>query len=268
MQMNVASNLCGKLARLWLLLSIGTLCASPAQAQVKVMMSGGFSSAYQQVLPEFEKSTGITVLTGSGASQGTGPLTIAAQLQRGVAADVVILSREGLAELIAAGRIVPGSDADLARVPLGVSVRAGSPLPDVSTVEAFKRALLAAKTVAVPASTSGIYLTGTIFPQLGISERITATMKERGAQSAAMVAQGEANIVVQPVSELIHVPGLAYAGRVPDELQLLQVFAAAIVQESKEPEAAKRLIQFLGSERAAAAIVRNGMELVRSLPGD
>lgn len=256
------------LAHIALLLAGCALAAGAAQAQVKVLMSGGFSSAYQQVLPEFEKSTGITVLTGSGASQGTGPLTIAAQLQRGVAADVVILSREGLAELIAAGRIVPGSDADLARVPLGVSVRSGSPLPDVGTVEAFKRALLSAKTIAVPASTSGIFLTKTVFPQLGISERITATMKERGAQSAAMVAQGEANIVVQPVSELLHVPGLTYAGRVPDELQLLQVFAAAIVVGSKEPEAAQRLIAFLHSERAAAAMERNGMELLRSLPGD
>jgi ABC-type molybdate transport system substrate-binding protein len=83
-----------------------SLCASPALSQLNVIMSGGFSAAYQQVLPEFEKASGITVRTAKGASQGTGPQTIADQLQRGAPADVVILSREGLAELIAAGPIM------------------------------------------------------------------------------------------------------------------------------------------------------------------
>ena len=89
---------------------------------VNVLISGGFSSAYEQLLPEFERTSGIKVTTGSGASQGAGPQTIAAQLARGVSADVVILSREGLSELIAAKRIIAGSDVDLARVPLGVAV--------------------------------------------------------------------------------------------------------------------------------------------------
>jgi molybdate transport system substrate-binding protein len=124
-------------------------------AQVNVLISGGFSGAYEELLPEFERTSGIKVVTGSGASQGTGPQTIAAQLARGVPSDVVILSREGLAELIAAKRIVAGTDVDLARVPVGVAVRAGAPKPDVSTVEAFKQVLLKAQTVAVPGSTSG-----------------------------------------------------------------------------------------------------------------
>src|SRR5215467_10357150 len=94
---------------------------SPSMAQLKVLISGGFSSAYRHVLPEFERTTGITVSTGSGASQGTGSQTIAAELQRGVPVDVVILSRQGLADLIAAGRIVAGTDVDLARVPLGAA---------------------------------------------------------------------------------------------------------------------------------------------------
>src|SRR6516162_9169899 len=114
---------------------------------VNVLISGGFSSAYQQLLPEFERTSGIKVTTGSGASQGSGPQTIGAQLARGVAADVVILSREGLAELIASNRIVRGTDVDLARVPLGVAVREGAAKPDVSTVEAFERSMARAKTI-------------------------------------------------------------------------------------------------------------------------
>src|SRR5437879_1474824 len=121
---------------------------------VNVLISGGFTGAYEQLLPEFERTSGIAVTTRSGASQGLGPQTIAAQLARGVPADVVVLSREGLSELMAANKIIPGTDVDLARVPLGVAVRAGTLKPDVSTVEAFKKVLLSAKTVAVPGSTS------------------------------------------------------------------------------------------------------------------
>src|SRR3984957_18553904 len=100
---------------------------------VHVLISGGFAGAYDRLVPEFTRQSGIAVSTGSGASQGNGPHTIAAQLARGVPADVVILSREGLAELIAANRIVAGTDADLARVGLGVAVRSGTPKPDVTT---------------------------------------------------------------------------------------------------------------------------------------
>ena len=243
-----------------LLIAAVLLSSGPAMAQVKVIISGGFSTAYRQLLPEFEKTTGIAVTTGSGASQGKGPQTIAAQLERGVPFDVVIMSREGLSELMAAGRIAAGSDVDLATAALGAAVRAGAPKPDVTTVEGLKRTLLAAKLVAVPQSTSGIYLLKEVFPKLGIADRIKVRVTERGSQSAAMVANGEADIAVQPVSELISVPGIQYAGRLADELQLIQMFSAAIVKGSQEADAAKRLIQFLASDRAAEAIRKNGME--------
>ena len=230
---------------------------------MKVIISGGFSTAYRQLLPEFEKATGIAVTTGSGASQGKGPQTIAAQLERGVPFDVVIMSREGLGELIAAGRIVAGSDVDLATAAIGAAVRTGAPKPDVTSAEGFKRALLGAKVVAVPQSTSGIYLINTVFPKLGIADRIKVKVFERGSQSAAAVATGEADIAVQPVSELMSVPGVDYVGRLADELQLIQMFCAAIVKGSAEPEAAKRLIRFLASDRAAAAVRGNGMDPAR-----
>src|SRR5260370_17312534 len=121
-----------------------------ASAQLNVLMSGGFSGAYEQLLPEFERTSGIKVTTGSGASQGAGPQTIAAQLARGVPANVVILSREGLSELIAANRIVPGTDVDLARVPLGVAVRAGAPKPRGNTLEALNHTLIQATTLLFP----------------------------------------------------------------------------------------------------------------------
>ncbi len=211
-------------------------------------------------MPEFERTSGIRVATGSGASQGTGPQTIAAQLARGVSADVVILSREGLSELIAAERIAAGTDVDLARVPLGVAVRAGTPKPDVSTVEAFRQILLKAETVAVPGSTSGIWLVTDLFPRLGIAEQINVRVMPRGTDAAAMVAAGGAEFAVLPVSEIVHAAGVDFAGSIAAEIQFVQVFSAAVVAGSGEIEGSKRLIEFLASARASEAIKNSGME--------
>jgi molybdate transport system substrate-binding protein len=204
------------------------------------------------------------VTTGSGSSQGTGPQTIGAQLARGVPANVVILSREGLNELIAANRITAGTDVDLARVPLGVAVRTGTPKPDVSTVEAVKQLLLNVKTVAVPASTSGIWLITDLFPRLGIAEKVNVKPTPRGTGATSMVAAGEAEIAVMPVSEILHATGVDFAGTIPPEIQFVQVFSAAVVTRSGQIEDSKRLIEFLASGRASEAIRNSGMEPLAS----
>jgi molybdate transport system substrate-binding protein len=227
--------------------------------QLNVLISGGFTGAYEQLLPEFQRMSGIEVTTGSGASQGSGPQTIAAQLGRGVA-DVVILSREGLSELIAAKMIAAGTDVDLARVRLGVAVRAGTTKPDVSTVEGFKQALLQAKTVAIPGSTGGIWLTRDLFPRLGIKEKINIKVTPRGTDATGMVAGGDADLAVLPVSEILHAAGVDFAGRIAPEIQFVQMFSAAVVTGSGEIESSKRLIEFLASGRASEAIRNSGME--------
>src|ERR1051326_8638745 len=231
-----------------------------ARAELNVMISGGFSLAYRKVLPAFERATGVSVTTASAASQGTGSNTMKAQLERGARADVVILSREGLSELTAAGRIVGGTDVDLARVPIGAAVALRKPKPDISTIEALKRTLLAARSAAVPGSTSGIFLMNDVFPRLGIAGRVPVKVGPRGTDATSMVANGDADIVLAPVSELVNVPGIALVGRLPDEVQLIQVFAAAIVAGSDRVSHAKRLVQFLASHEAAAAIEKSGME--------
>ena len=228
--------------------------------QLRVIISGGFNRAYDALLPAFERTTGVQVNTGSGSSQGSGPLVISAQLARGVPADVVILSREGLTELIAENRIVEGTDVDLARTPIGMAVRAGAAKPDIRTLEAFKQALLAARTIAVPASTSGIFLVKEVFPRLGLADKLDVRVAPRGTGSIAMVASGEAELALQPVSEIAGAPGVDYAGTLPEEVQLHQIFSAAIVAGSKEIDAAKRLIAYLSSRDAFAAITKTGME--------
>jgi molybdate transport system substrate-binding protein len=237
-----------------------------ARAELNVMISGGFSLAYREVLATFEKTTGISVTTASAASQGTGPNTMKAQLERGARADVVILSREGLSELMAKGRIVGGTDVDLASVPIGAAVAAGKPKPDVDSVDALKRTLLNARAVAVPGSTSGIFLMDDVFPRLGIADRISVKVGARGSDATSMVANGEADIVLAPVSELVNVAGIAFAERIAAEVQLIQVFAAAVVAGSDRLSHAKQLIEFLASATAAAAIEKAGMETLGNRP--
>jgi molybdate transport system substrate-binding protein len=231
-----------------------------ARTELNVMISGGFSLAYREVLPAFEKTTGISVTTASAASQGKGPNTMKAQLERGARADVVILSREGLSELTAAGRIVGGTDMDLASVPIGAAVAVGQPKPGVGTLEMLKRTLLEARAVAVPGSTSGIFLMNDVFPRLGIADRVSLKIGPRGSDATSMVANGDADIVLAPISELVNVPGIAFVDPLPDEVQLIQVFAAAVVAGSDRISNAKRLIEFLGSGEAAQAIAKSGME--------
>ena len=245
-----------------IVLVVATLLTLPVSAfgQVMVITSGGFRSAYQKILPEFEHTTGITVTTTGGASQGSGPNTIGALLKRGVLMDVVIMSREGLKELIAQGRIVAGTEVDLAHTPIGLAVRAGAPKPDIITVDAFRQTLLRAKSVALPGSTTGIYLTTEVFPRLGVADKITVKVTTAGTESVALVASGEAALAIQPVSELLHVPGIDFVGPIPTDVQYDSVFTAAVVTGSKELEAAKRLIAFLASERSTAAIRESGME--------
>ena len=167
------------------------------------------------------------------------------------------MNRAGLDELIAEGRIVAGTDVDVAQTYLGLAVRAGAPKPDISTVDAFRQTLLRAKSVTFDSSTTGIYLTTKLFPRLGIADEMA---KKSTATGATAVASGDAEIAVQPVSEILPVRGVDLVGTIPAEVQYVAVFAAAVVAGSKETEAARRLIAFLTSEGATAAIKKSGME--------
>lgn len=232
-----------------------------ASAQVKVIISGGFTAAYRELLPQFEKETGVTVTTTSGGSVGDGPNTIGGQIRRGVPADVVILAREGLRDLIAEGRTVAGTDRDLGRSIIGMVVRAGAPKPDISTVAALRQVLLNAKSVAMSSSTSGVYLTTTLFPKLGIADEMKPKTTMQGA---ALVGRGEAEVGLQQVSELLPIQGTTFVGTIPEEVQYVTTYAAAVIASSTQVDTAKRLIAFLSSESSAAAITRSGMEPARA----
>ena len=240
-------------------LALAALLVLPARsfAQVQVIISAGFAAAYEELLPAFERSSGITVSTSRGGSVGPGPNTIPSQIRRGVPADMVILAREGLAELIGEGRMVVGTDVDLASSGIGVVVRAGAPKPDISTVEALRQTLLRARSVSVSTSTSGRYLTEELFPRLGIADEMAAKTLTSGA---AAVGSGDAELGLQQVSEVRFIPGTDFIGAIPDEVQYITTYSAAVVAGSMHADAARRLIAFLSSEGARQVIMSKGME--------
>lgn len=235
-----------------------TLClpAQPA-AQLRVIVSGGYMPVYRELLPLFEEAFKIKVTTASGASQGPGPDTIGAMLRRGEPADLVIMTRPGLAELAAEGRVVAGSEINLAVGLIGVAMRAGAAKPDIRTPDSLRQALLDAKVIAVPGSTSATF--GAVKRKLDIGEQIQIKSPGRGAESVAMVARGEAVFSIQPVSEILNVPGVELAGTLPAELYERPVFVAAIVTGSQRQQACKMLIALLGSASAAAPLQKHGL---------
>jgi molybdate transport system substrate-binding protein len=244
----------GVAAALWL---GGGACA----AEVRVMISGGLTAAFNALVVEFERTTGNKVITAYGPSMGTTVNAIPVRLERGEPADVLIMVGYALGDLASQGKVVAGSRVDLVNSKIGVAVKAGAPKPDISSADALKRALLAAKSVAYSDSASGVYISGEMFNKLGIAEAMKDKAKKIPATPVAeIVARGEAELGFQQISELKPVAGIDIAGPLPDELQKVTVFSAGIASVSKQPEAGKALIRFLASPAARDTIVGSGLE--------
>jgi molybdate transport system substrate-binding protein len=228
--------------------------------EIRVMTSGAFAAAYLELIPQFERATKNKIVTAA-TSIGTGPDSIPSRLQRGEPADVVILASQALDDLIAQGTVSAGSRVDLARSNIGMAVRAGARKPDISTVEALKRTLLQAKSIAYSSSASGVYLSTELFPRLGIAGEIAGrTQRIESERVGTVVARGDAEIGFQQISELIPVPGIDYVGPLPPEVQRVTVFSAGVAAGAKAPDDARAFIGFLASPAAAPAITRSGME--------
>jgi len=226
-------------------------------AEIRVMISGGLTAAYKVLVPEFERATGHTVVTAYGPSMGTTVNAIPVRLERGEPADVLIMVGYALKDLADKGKVIPDSRIDLVKSPIGVAVKSGAPKPDISSADALKRALLAAKTIAYSDSASGVYVSTEMFRKLGIIEE----MKDKAKKIPATPV---AEIGLQQISELKPVQGIDIVGRLPDDLQKITVFSAGIAVVSKEPEAGKALIKFLASPAARDSIVKSGLDPIPS----
>lgn len=225
-------------------------------AEIKVLSTNAVSTVLREIVPDFERASGHKVSISYNSSN-----MVMGRVKNGETADLVILSRPGIDELTQQGKVVPGSSADLASTGLGVAVRAGASKPDISSVEAFKRALLDAKSVVYTATgASGVYFAGLI-ERLGIAGPVRA--KARVIASGLVgnvIAKGEAELGVQMISEIMAVPEVDLVGPLPPELQNIIVFSAGVFADAKQPEAARALITFLSTAAAAPIFKTKGLE--------
>jgi molybdate transport system substrate-binding protein len=233
-------------------------------AEIRVLSSGSLKAALSQLLPDFQKSSGNTATVEYGPAGA-----IVGRIQKDDAADVVIVSRSQLQKLESDGKVVRGSLVDIAGIALGVAVRKGAPKPDIGNVEAFKRALLSAGSIGyrdpVTGSTSGIYTAG-LLERLGMAQALKPKLRLDRSEGDApenvflAVANGEIEMQIGQITEIIIAPGVDLAGPLPDQIQNTTLMAAGIATASQAPDAARALIGFISSPSAAAVLKVSGFQ--------
>ena len=237
------------------------LAGAAAAAEIRVVSSGGFNAAYDLLVSEFERRTGHKLLNSYGSSMGNAPDAIPQRLARGEPLDVMILAAPALDGFIREGKAVEGSRVDLAESRIGFAVRAGAPKPDISTVDAMRRALLEAPSIAYSASASGTYFSNEMVQRLGIAEQVLPKARRiLSERVGSVVARGEAELGLQQISEFLPIPGIDLLGPMPAELQRVTVFSAGIVRGAREPDTARELIRFLASPDVAETVKGTGLD--------
>jgi molybdate transport system substrate-binding protein len=225
-------------------------------AEIKVLSTQATEEAYRELVPEFEKATGNKVTT-----IFTGTLDANKRLAAGESYDLLIMAASAIDEHIKGGKVVPGSRVDLAKSGVGVGVKSGAPKPDISTTEALKKSILAAKSIGYSTGPSGVYVIS-LFQRLGVADDIKGKLKQTptGVFVGSIIASGEAEIGFQQVSELSHFAGVDYVGPLPSDVQQFTMFSSGIIGGAKEADGAKALVKFITGPAAAAAFKKRGME--------
>jgi molybdate transport system substrate-binding protein len=241
------------------LLMIAALAQPAAAADIKVLTAGAMRSVLDALRPQFEKETGHKVSLDN-ATAGT----LAKRIEDGEAFDVAVITPKVIDDLARTGRIAPGTRADVAKVGIGVAVKEGVPLPDIATVEAFRRTLLAARSVAYidpkAGGSSGIYF-DSLLDRLGIAGEIRPKARlKQGGYVAELVASGEAEVAVHQISEIVPVKGVVLVGPLPAEIQNFTTYAAAVGGRAKDAAAAKSLIEHIAGPAATPILTAKGME--------
>ncbi|HEY6257520.1 MAG TPA: substrate-binding domain-containing protein [Xanthobacteraceae bacterium] len=224
-------------------------------AEIKVLSTQATEQAYRELAPQFEKASGHKLTT-----IFTGTLDLQKRIAAGEAYDLILMAGPAIDEFVKAGKIVPGSRVDIARSGVGVAVKAGAPKPDISTTEAVKKTLLAAKSIGYSTGPSGVYLTG-LFQRLGVADAIKGKLKQTptGIFVGGIVASGEAEVGFQQVSELAHFEGVDFVGPLPADIQEITVFAAGIQVGAQQADAAKAWVKFLTAPEHGAAFTSRGL---------
>lgn len=245
-----------------IVLALGGMSAGASAEEIKVLATIALQSALEDLTPRFEKASGHKVSITFGAG-----VALAKRVLEGEAADLLVGPRGSIDGLIKAGRLQPGSDTTLARSSIGVAVRKGAPKPDISTPEALKRALIAAKSISYsdPAfgGASGVHF-GKVIERLGIAEEMKAKTRfpPEGGLTARLLATGEVDLAVQQIVELMSVPDVDLLGPLPGDLQSVTILSAAIPSAAHQSVAASALIKYLQSAEAAAVMKVKGLDPV------
>lgn len=244
-------------AALAALLSAGATAARAAE--LKVLSAGAYEPVIAALAPEFERSTGHHLTL---AKDTAGALV--RRIGAGEAFDLVILTPAAVTELAPSGKLVPGAGLALAQVGIGVAVKQGAPAPDVSTVAAFRSALLAAHKVAYidpqAGGSSGVYLSK-LFETMGVAPQIKAkAVLVHGGLVAERLVSGEADLAIHQVSEILAVPGATLVGKLPADIQNYTVYVGVLAADAREGAAAQALLALLSSPQARALMAKRGMD--------
>jgi len=228
-------------------------------AEVRLLSAGAMKAFVTDLAEGFTRETGHTVTIATGtAGEIRGKVAAGEPADVAIATDVVVEQLEGQ------GHVAPGSRADIARTGIGVCVLDGAPRPDISTPEAFKQAMLAAKSIVYvdPArgATSGIHLAG-VLQRLGIADAVKGkTVLVPGGYAADVVAKGQAEICVHQISEILPVKGVTLVGPLPKELQKVTTYSAGVVATAREPAAAKALVAYLARPAFKVKLAAMGLD--------
>ncbi len=231
------------------------LSGSACAAEIKVLSTQATEQAYRELAPQFEQASGHNLST-----IFTGTLDVQKRIAAGESYDIILMAGPAIEDFIKSGKIVPGSRIDIARSGVGVAVKAGAPKPDISTTDAVKKTLIAAKSIGYSTGPSGVYLTG-LFQRLGVADAIKSKLKQTptGVFVGSIVANGEAEVGFQQVSELAHFVGVDFVGPLPADIQDITVFSAGLQVGAKEPDAAKAWLKFLTAPEHATAFSARGL---------
>ena len=243
------------------LLAALTISAAANAEPLNVVSSGGFAAAYKQLAPRYEKASGQQIHSEWGASMGQTVNAIPQRLARHEPMDVVIMVGDALDKLMDSGQLVAGSKVYLADSRIACAVPHGAPHPDIHTLEGLKSALLAARSIAWSDSASGEYIEKTMLKKLGVEDTVRAKGHKIPATPVGMiVARHEADLGCQQRSELLPVAGIDIVGDLPEQVQYVTEFSAAVVASSVHQEEARRFLDFLAAPQNAAVIRETGLE--------
>jgi len=224
--------------------------------EIKVLSTQATQEAYLELVAQFEKTSGHKV-----ATVFSGTLNVQKRLSDGELYDLIIMAGPAIDDQVKLGKAVAGSRVDLAKSGVGLAVRKGAARPEIGSVDALKRTLLAAKSIGYSTGPSGLYMLS-VFEKMGIAEQVKARLKQTpsGVFVGNQIASGEAEIGFQQISELVHFAGIDYVGPLPSDLQRMTVFSAGIQAGAKQPDAARALVKFITAPAAASVIRKHGLE--------